>query len=292
MKFFISQATEEVMRIIKDLPERYIIKDVIKETKFSTSYTGFDDETNEKILVKFIPKDSIFYNLIYNDYMMLFQFKHPNFVQVKDFGIIDDKGLYYIIPQYEKIDPIKIIKEEKISFFLEVFFQFLCGLHFLHQRKKIHGNLNPNNVIISKENNKIRVRISDYVIASFINPKELISLTEYKEFIAPELITEHNASFTKYSDYYSLGVILFKMIYNTIPIDEYFIIRENNLLYDEKVAPLIDVDEGIIKIILKLLNKNPDFRYQNSQQILKDLMPYLKKYNIKEKKESFIWKNV
>ncbi len=275
-----------------NFPERYTLNQGQKKNDNSIDYKGYDKLLQKNIYIKLIPKESIFYEAIYNDFMMLFQFKHPNLVEVTDFGIIENVGLYYVMPMYHKIDPVQSIRSEGISFFLEVFFQLLCGLHFLHQRKKIHGNLNFNNVIIAKENDKLRVRIADYGISSYIKPKDILNITENNHYMAPELVTEHNSEFTRYSDYYSLGVILFKLLYNTLPTEEYFLVKDENLHTENLVKPLLDVDNGIIKIIKKLLNKNPYLRYKNSQQILSDLMPFLKKYNIKEKKESFIWKNV
>ena len=64
----------------------------------------------------------------------------------------------------------KIIEEQKVVFIVH---KILKGLEFIHSKKKCHGNLDKNNVLIYKDG---RVKILDFGTTKLVNKQLYLNL--------------------------------------------------------------------------------------------------------------------
>ena len=155
----------------------------------------------------------------------------------------------------------------------------LCNmLSSFHSNGWIIGNLRPEYILIDPE--KKICRIADLEKASRVFKKETDSSYNFSvrgelDYISPEQTGRTNQVIDYRSDYYSLGVIFYEMIAGRLP----FVSNSSSELLHAHIArqpvPLKSLDPYLPRvlndIIIKLLSKNPEDRYQTLSGLLYDL---------------------
>mgnify|MGYP001119764554 CR=1 FL=1 len=153
----------------------------------------------------------------------------------------------------------------------------LCHiLHQVHHEGVIHKDINPSNILISNDK---QVYLIDFEIASRFtlrrpnlgNPEKLEGTLRY---ISPEQTGRMNRSVDYRTDLYSLGASLFELFTGEAPFQEKNAI---NLVHAHlaKTPPYPSelretIPPMLSEIILKLMAKNPENRYQSTFGLMKD----------------------
>lgn len=153
------------------------------------------------------------------------------------------------------------------------------ALAVLHKENIFHRRIHPSHILIEQNTNKIF--FIDFGLASDGNPlhEELNSLDEHEievlKYIAPEQTGRINRAVDMRADLYSFGIILYKLFTGELPFESN---EGMELIYSHiaktPVAPHIinkDVPEVISNIIMKLLEKNAEDRYQSAFGVKHDL---------------------
>ncbi len=116
--------------------------------------------------------------------------------------------------------------------------------------------------------------------------QQLLSTT--LPYVAPEIYLEKNPE-TR-SDFYSLGVLLYKITTGILPytieqISSFITGDSYNLFpkFPRELNP--DIPDGLEKLILKLLEKYPEDRFEDSREIIS----YINKIQIKQYPFSLKW---
>ena len=132
------------------------------------------------------------------------------------------------------------LKEEQA---LVWFGQICAAVSYLHKKDIIHRDLKPGNILL-KEN---RVKICDFGGAKLIEQtrssayrkdKELFLGTQ--EYLAPEIFSQDLKKFTKATDIWAMGVILYKMISQGKHPLLYGVEDPDNLSRDEKIDKMTE----------------------------------------------------
>ena len=142
---------------------------------------------------------------------------HPNIVQC--FDIIRSQNEVFIIMEYcDSGDLMTIIKRPIKEKYAQFYFcQLANGLKYLDNHSIIHRDIKPKNILLT--NNRRVLKIADFGLAKRISD---ISLNETicgsPLYMAPEIM--NNSPYNNQTDLWSIGMILFEMLYGLHPFEK------------------------------------------------------------------------
>ncbi len=197
--------------------------------------------------------------------------QHPNLLHVLDFGNFGEH-IYYISENFEGKTLIDFkFKSSNLEFLYDIVVQICFALNALHSQKIIHQDLKPRNVIYKIKNNKPEVKVTGYGFTKIDIAKNQQKVSGTLPYIAPEIYLGKGA--VPQSDFYSLGVILYKITTGTLPytieqISDFMVGRQINLFPKFPRELNEEIPSGLEKLILKLLEKNPEDRFLNIENII------------------------
>jgi serine/threonine protein kinase len=148
----------------------------------------------------------------------------------------------------------------------------------LHERKLIHKDLKPTNVLVNSETG--HVRLIGFGISSRLrrehqapDPPEFIAGT--LAYMAPEQTGRMNRSIDSRSDLYALGVTFYEMLTGSLPFAASDPLEWVHCQIARPPAPPHERVESIpvcvSAIVMKLLAKTPEERYQTALGVESDL---------------------
>ena len=183
-------------------------------------------------------------------------------------------------------EPLHVVWE-RLSFsdLLEVAGKIANSLGKVHSANVIHKDINPSNILFNSSTGEIK--IIDFGIASllsFENPqaRNPTALEGTLPYISPEQTGRMNRSVDYRTDFYSLGVTFYEMFTRRLPFEATEPIDLVFAHMSRQPTPPHEVDSGIPRpvseIIMKLLSKSPDDRYQSAWGIKTDLEECLRRY--------------
>ncbi|OKH37413.1 serine/threonine-protein kinase PknK [[Phormidium ambiguum] IAM M-71] len=185
-------------------------------------------------------------------------------------------------------------KLENIPQFLTLAIKITKALGEIHQNNIIHKDINPSNIIINPE--KELVQIIDFGISTVLtsenptikNPNVLEGTLAY---ISPEQTGRMNRAVDYRTDYYSLGITFYELLTGQLPYKYNDPIELVHAHIAKIALPPSEIDSKIppmiSKIVMKLLEKTAEARYQSTWGIIADLEECLDQLNSKGKIAEF-----
>ncbi|MBN1897988.1 MAG: diguanylate cyclase [Spirochaetes bacterium] len=269
---------------------RYQIIEKMGEGGMSVVFKARDKEKKEEVAIKFL-KQGVTSSYIEDvirfrrEIEAVSKLKHPNIVNLYSSG--EYKNVPYIIMESLKGDSLADMLQGGKNFgqkeTLEIIKQLAGTLHYVHGRGILHRDMKPGNIIINKKGNKFNAKLLDFGV-SFI--MELGHIKGEQEvvgtfgFMSPEATGMVNKRIDERSDLYSLGIIFYRLLTGFLP----FKATETSKLLHQQVAvmPLkpSKIRPGISMeledIVMKLLYKDPELRYQSAKGLLYDIERFQK----------------
>ena len=166
-----------------------------------------------------------------------------------------------------------------LSEFLTIAIAIVESLGQIHAANVIHKDINPSNIVYNLETQKLK--IIDFGIATVLpraqtplkNPRVLEGTLAY---ISPEQTGRMNRSVDYRTDFYSLGVTFYELLANRLPFDTLDAIELVHCHIAKQPLPPHEINpeipQALGRIILKLLAKNAEDRYQSAWGIKADLI--------------------
>ena len=204
----------------------------------------------------------------------------PNIVSVYDVGKEDN--LYYIVMELVKGKTLKdIIVEDGAlgwKWSVKVAMQIASALETAHRNNIVHRDIKPHNIIITEEG---VAKVTDFGIAKAVSNSTITAFGTTMgsvHYFSPE---HARGGFTDAkSDIYSLGVVLYEMLTGKVPFDSDTPVSVAlKHMQEEPIAPITlkpNIPQSVNNIIVKAMQKDPEQRYANATEMLRDLEKSLK----------------
>ncbi|SEK97129.1 PAS domain S-box-containing protein [Kosakonia sacchari] len=186
-------------------------------------------------------------------------------------------ALVYPTFAFETLTRMIALPMASIASWLELALRICAPLRQMHRRNLIHGDIKPGNIFLSGE----RCRLGGFGLAT--SSSEALAQNWLPlsggtlAYMSPEHTTRTHHAVDSRSDLYSLGIVLYELLTGVLPFD----LSEGGQaewtlhhIASEPAAPH-SLREGLppmlSTILLKLLAKSPEKRYQTIDGLIADL---------------------
>ena len=201
---------------------------------------------------------------------------------VKVYDIIEtgDHRWLIVVEDFEAQSLKQIIQNQQLTLdeFLFVAIKVTQILGEVHQRNVIHKDINPSNIVWNQKTNVIK--IIDFGISTklsretttFRNPNQLEGTLAY---ISPEQTGRMNREIDYRSDFYSLGVTFYELLVGQLPFETTEPVElVHSHIAKQPTSPHEknhDIPLIVSQIVMKLMAKTAEERYQSAWGLKADL---------------------
>ncbi|GAV23720.1 protein kinase domain-containing protein [Carboxydothermus pertinax] len=257
------------------LAGRYKIIEPLGGGGMAVVYKGQDLLLNRYVTIKILrpefTSDEEFVERFNREAKALASLSHPNIVNIYDVGKENDT--YFLVMEYVEGRNLKdIIKDKPLGLreSVRIILQVALALGHAHQHGILHRDVKPQNIIITPEG---IAKLTDFGIAGNVssstinNSKEIMGSVHY---LSPEQAKGESLTFA--SDLYSLGVVFYELVAKRLPFTGdspiAVALKQINDLpqppsyFNKKIPSEID------RIILKLLSKKPEQRFNSAYELI------------------------
>ena len=271
------------------LGERYEIIEKIGAGGMSIVYKAIDNRLQRYVAIKELREEFVqdeeFVTKFRKEALSAASLSHPNIVGIYDVG--SDKESHYIVMEYVEGKTLKQVIEEEGPFdaktVLELGVQIVSALKHAHQKKIIHRDIKPQNILMTPEG---VLKVTDFGIAKAVDSSTIVATGNAigsVHYFSPEQAKGKYVN--ESSDLYSCGIVLFELATKRLPFEaESHISIALKHINEELPKPSSinpDIPSNLENIILRATCKNQADRYQNADEMLRDMRGVLQNPNYK-----------
>jgi len=260
----------------------YQIGSQIYESVNSLVYRGLRSKDNQPVILKMLKQDYPTPAEL-SRYRQEYEITHDLDLAgvIKAYGVEKYQNTLVIILEDFGGESLKQLMANQtflVKAFLPFAIQIADSLGNIHAHNIIHKDINPSNIVVNVDTNQLK--IIDFGIASRLprenptlkNPEQLEGTLAY---LSPEQTGRINRSMDYRTDLYSLGVTCYEMLTGKLPFDVSNAMELVHCHIAKKPSSVCEVNPDIPSIVsdivMKMLAKNAEDRYQSAFGVKADL---------------------
>lgn len=270
---------------IGDQLGRCLITDQIGQGGFGAVYRAIHKSLKIPVAVKVIlpsdAQDSSATRQLFSEARLLAQMNHPHIVRVLD---LEDEGeIPYLVMEYVegtnlhemlqcvgRIQPLQAV---------QIMLQITEALIAAEKLRIVHRDIKPGNILISKDGT---AKLADLGLAIRTNDATgTVPLAGTAHYMAPEQ-GMNTGKIDHRADIYALGVTFYQAVTGHLPFEGETTIDVMLKHLQDRVVPPHHVNPSVpppvSRVILKMMEKKPEDRYANGEELkaaLQDLLTQL-----------------
>ncbi len=275
----------------------YQIKAHIYASQRTLIYQGKADIDDKPVIIKVLKNDFPTIEEIIRlkqEYIISRHLNYPGIV--KTYTMENYQNSFALIVEDfggKSLRQLLTAKPMQLPEFLPIAIAVAETLSELHKIPIIHKDIKPGNIIINQETDE--VKISDFSIASRLGVEnQVVSHPNLLEgtlaYMSPEQTGRMNRSVDYRTDFYSLGVTFYEILTGRLPFihsDPMELLHSHIAKQPTPPAVIADMPQVISNIVIKLLAKNAEDRYQSAAGLKFDLENCLQQLQSSGKIEDF-----
>ena len=227
------------IKIMVKIIESYALHEQIGEGEYGKVFKGVDSKTKREVAVKVINVNKFKENpkleeCTLNEIDVLSRIDSPHIV--KFIEILKTANNFYFFYEYcnegtleQKIKKFGRLPEQLVLDYLS---QMLEAFRILASRNIMHRDLKPSNILVHEG----RIKIADFGFCKSLETNKDLAQTMLGSpiYMAPEVLK--GEIYTVRADVWSLGVVLYEMLFGYCPYEESSIARLINLLDEQQLS--------------------------------------------------------
>jgi hypothetical protein len=270
----------------KTIANRYKVLDEFAQDSLATIYKAQDLSENKAVFVQLLKektKERPLETLLRfkREIDQLSRLSHPNLLKV--YSRLEFEGQDYVVYEYFDSKPLLTYLGQPlpVDTAVEIIMQVSSALDLAHQNGILHQALQPLSVFITQDLKDAKLANFGHNLLTDISriseTQEIISTFGY---LSPESSGILRKPVDARSDIYSLGILFYQLVTGRLPytaIDISTLIHQH--IAQKPVSPVSinnRVPPAIENIVLRLIAKEPQERYQSLSGLAVDLKEYQK----------------
>ena len=258
---------------------RYEVKELLGTGGMGVVYRAFDRELQEPVAIKTLRPEvlegsGVALERFKQEIRLARKLAHRNIVRTYDLGEVN--GTYYLTMEYVEGTSLKQLIATRgplpVPVTLTIGKQLCRALEVAHEQGVIHRDIKPQNIAV--EPNGV-LKVMDFGIARLASRPKDQGLTQEgmsigtPDYMSPEQLS--GMELDARSDLFSAGVVLFESVTRRLPFEAttmYALIAKQ--LEEAPPDPRTlnsEVSEGLARVILKAMAKEPAARYQSAAEM-------------------------
>ena len=257
------------------LNKRYRIVEILGQGGMAAVYRAIDENLGVEVAVK----ENLFTTEEYArqfrlEATILASLRHPNLPRVSDHFVIEQQGQYLVMDYIEgedlrqRLDRLGSLPEQEA---IVIGVAISDAMSYMHSRKPmvLHRDIKPGNVRITPQGH---IFLVDFGLAKIVQGGE--ATTTGARAMTPGYSPPEQygtARTDQRSDIYSLGATLYSALTNELPEDGLARAMDQAVL-----TPVMQYNSRISKrmsgVVEKCLEVRPDNRYQNAEELRRELL--------------------
>jgi len=251
----------------------YRLDEYLGSGAFKSVYRAENTETGETVALGFPhQQDDEGVAELEKEFATGSKLDHPNIMRVH--GLERHEGLAILVTEYLEGETLRQRLQRDGRFTLNTAVKWIgmtCqGLSCAHQHRILHRDVKPDNIFLTSAG---QAKLLDFGIARLLTRTSVRASTRggTTDYMSPE---QFNGAAGMGADLWALGVTFYELLTGTRPFTGEtgeVIHKIMHDRYDEQ--PLFDaaVDRRIVRVLRKILQKEPEARYPSADELLIDL---------------------
>jgi serine/threonine protein kinase len=273
---------------------RYQVRRLLGRGGMGEVYLCSDPALGRKVAIKILPanlgSDEKMRARFLNEARAVAGINHPNVITIHDVGVTSDHdeglptGLLYLVLEYlegRAVDEITEKRRLSVDECLDIGIQALEGLKAAHQKRILHRDITPANIMIDPDG---RVKILDFGLSKLLQAGAKDTSTAPRQtgdgmivgtldYLSPEQALGNPLD--ERSDLFSFGIVFYQMLTGTHPFAGKSVTQMVARMMTQEPHPITDsagVPEILQQILARALRKNPDERFGSAAQMMLELV--------------------
>jgi serine/threonine-protein kinase len=270
--------------------DRYEVESVIGKGTFGPIYKARDIATGKVLCLKMVSTPISRHRRIVKRIMQEVEkaktLNHPHIVPIYDSSIDKSGRPFYVMDLIEPGSLKHVIKQEgflDVPEVIDIFLDVCEALSYAHEHGILHRDLKPGNILLSGHGTARRAKVCDFGIIKALPSvgSEAQEMTQSTDVFAdPSCMSPEQCLGRRLdirSDIYSLGCSMYEAIIGkkvfTGPNALSVVVQHfkatprpfDAVMYNCDISPDVEA------VVLKMLEKAPEHRYQEISQVMEDL---------------------
>jgi len=241
-------------------------------------YLALDSKLKRRVALKFLPAHLAANETVHARFVreaqILAKLNHPNIVSVHEVGEFEGRPFYVMeLVEGESLHHYAHESPLPIDSLVDYAIQICQGLGEAHRAGIVHRDIKAANIAIDRGG---RIRLLDFGLASHEGDDKITktgSTLGTVSYMSPEQVSGRDID--QRSDLFSLGIVLYELLAGRTPFKRDSEGATLNAILQDAPEPLnrykSDVPDKLQDIVMKLLEKDKELRYQTAEGVIADL---------------------